>query len=125
MDVVKSTQIIHKNSHLFSLLVDADSSTDLELRLGETTFLSSRGWPDRYPNRLNDLYTLRAPVGSSLNITLLYFLLETDCFDRLHIYEGMWTIMIQGLFMVFGAYCNIIYGNVQINSRHLCTKSEN
>ena len=103
--VVKLTQIIPVFAHSFAPLVDANSSTDLEIRLGETKFVSSRDWPDRYPNSLNDLYTLRAPVGSSLNVTLLYFLLETDCYDQFYIYEGMRAITIQHLFLTF---CGII-----------------
>ena len=94
-------QIIPVFALSFAPLVDADSSTDLEVRLGETKFVSSRNWPDRYQNSLNDLYTLRAPVGSSLNVTLLYFLLETDCYDQLYIYEGMRAITIQHLFSAF------------------------
>ena len=81
---------LHPNLDLFHFifLSIVISTKEASVNPGQPKFVGSPNWPANYPNNENRTWTLRAPPGKILNVTLLYFLLEGSCHDKLYIYQG-------------------------------------
>ena len=79
---------LHSNLFHFIFISIVISTKDASVNPGLPKFVGSPNWPRNYQNNENRTWTVRAPPGNILNVTLLFFMPEIICHDKLYIYEG-------------------------------------